>query len=339
MKTQNIKKSSIQKEPPLVKPISKTPLIVLFNFWLLNHVRAALFGLGELIRSPIASTMTVIVIGIAMAFPAGLFILLRNFSSIGQQWNSEPTISLYLERTISHEQLNSLLLTLQRRPQIEKINYISPAQGLKQFISKTQLGDALTVLPINPLPGLVVITPKVEFQSQEKLKILLNQVKTMSGVNEAHLDLAWIERLHNLMTLAQRIIYSLGLFLSIGVILIVGNTIRLATQNRCQEILVMQLIGATNAYIRRPFLYRGFFYGLLGGVVAWFLVLTLILGLRGPALPLTPFYARQLWGWQHTMNIAIIVILGSGFLSLLGSWSVVSRYLRKGTQQELSASI
>lgn len=329
-------------QPALIEDSSQTTIRLQKGFWKLyvknwlgNHVQAFIVGLGELVRAPIASIMTILVIGIAMAFPAGLYVLLRNFTTIGQQWNETPTISLYLQQGINPGQVSNLMALLQHRVEVQSLHYITPEQGLSQFVAETQLGDALKELPTNPLPGVIVITPKPAYQTEAALQNLLLIVKTLSGVEIARLDLAWIEKLHNLVILGKRIIYSLGVLLGLGVILIVGNTIRLATQNRRQEISVMQLVGATNAYIRRPFLYRGLFYGILGGLTAWVLIIILVMCLQQPGQQLVPYYARSLWSWRHTCGVGGVLILMSTWFSLLGSWIVVSHYLRKGVAQEL----
>lgn len=336
-KQSDTQQRSVTYDPGVITRFQGDSWKLSIKIWLGNHFRAFVFGFGELMRAPIASIMTILVIGIAMAFPAGLYVLLRNFTAIGQQWNNTPTISLYLQQDISVQQVSNLMTSLQHREEVENLRYITPEQGLREFVAETQLGDALKELPKNPLPGVIVITPKPQYQTQIDLQSLLSAVKLLAGVEVARLDLAWIERLHNLVVLGKRIIYSLGILLGMGVILIVGNTIRLATQNRRQEISVMQLVGATNAYIRRPFLYRGLFYGIFGGLTAWLLIIIFVVCLQQPGQQLAPYYARSLWSWQHTSDVGAMLILMSTCFSWFGSWLVVSHYLRKGSAQELYA--
>lgn len=297
------------------------------NRWIENHLRAFLFGLGELLRAPIASGMTLLVIGIAMAFPAGMYALLHNAQQLAKQWHNDPTISVYLQPHVSDQQAAALMKQLQQRDDIGNVSYISPAQGLQEFQQQAALQEALKVLPENPLPGIIVITPRLHSQSPAEIQNLLASLQQLPNVDTSQLDTLWIKRFYDFMTLGERVTYGLMALFGIGVALIVGNTMRMATQNHRQEIAVLKLIGATAAFIRRPMLYRGALYGLLGGLIAWLLVSILFWWLQEPAQRLAASYNGhwQLKGLNYSAGLAITS--ACALLGLIGSWLSVQHYL------------
>ncbi len=300
----------------------------LVHHWLENHLRAFLFGLGELLRAPIASLMTLLVIGIAMAFPAGFYALLQNGHQLAKQWDNNPTISLYLQPQVNDQQAAALMKQLQQRSDVAQVKYISPQQGLQEFQQQTELLAALRALPENPLPGIIVITPRIHFQSSADLQNLLSSLKQLPNVDAGQLDTLWIKRLYELMTLGERITYGLMALFGIGVALIVGNTMRMATQSHRQEIMVLKLVGATAGFIRRPMLYRGALYGLLGGLIAWILVSILFFWLQAPAQDLAASYNNhwQLHSLSYSAGLAIIAACAA--LGFIGSWLSVQQYLQ-----------
>jgi cell division transport system permease protein len=296
--------------------------------WLENHLRAFLFGLGELLRAPVASAITLLVIGIAMTFPAGLYALLQNGQKLAEQWDSNPTISLYLQPHTQEAQALALIKQLQQRDDIANVSYISPEQGLKEFQQQSAIQSALRTLPENPLPGIIVITPRINLQSSTDSQNFLASLKELPNVDTSQLDTLWIQRVYELMTLGQRITYGLMFLFGIGVALIVGNTMRMATQSHRQEIMVLRLVGATPAFIRRPMLYRGALYGMLGGFIACLLVDILFWWLQAPAQRLAESYYDhwRLQGPDYTGQLTIII--ACALLGLMGAWFSVQNYLR-----------
>ncbi len=296
--------------------------------WLENHLRAFLFGLGELLRAPVASLMTLLVIGIAMAFPAGMFALLQNIQELAKQWHNDPTISVYLQPNVSDAQANELVTRLQQRREVAEVNYISPQQGLEEFKKQAGVQAALKNLPTNPLPGIIIITPKITIKSKADIQPLLSSLSQLPNIDTSQLDTVWIERLYELMTLGKRITYGMMILFGIGVALIVGNTMRMVTQSHRQEIVVLKLVGATAAFIRRPMLYRGALYGFLGGFIACLLVSLFFWWLQAPAQRLAASYHDH-WQLQSLSYAAgIAIIMACAFLGLLGSWFSVQHYLQ-----------
>lgn len=295
--------------------------------WLLNHIRACMYGFGEIVRAPLASIMTIAVIGVSMSLPSGFFLLLQNFQSISKPWDDTPSISLYLKQGISNNQIKQMLDDLKKRNDVKTVTYISPQQGLNEFKKTTEFSEFTKTLKDNPLPGVILVTPIEKEQSPTDMQNLLVDLKAIPAVDFAQLDIAWVKRLYYLITIGKRVIYTIALLFGIGVILIVGNTIRLTTQNHRQEIIILKLVGATNAFIRRPLLYRGLIYGLLGGCLAWLFVSLMLWWLSTPALRLADTYgsAFSIQGLGPITGLSILLI--SGTLGFLGSWLAIRRHL------------
>lgn len=296
--------------------------------WAYSHGRALVTSLQQLTHAPLASLLTLLVIGIAMALPSGLYVLLKNFQSASQKWDNTPSISLYLKKTITPSQLNKIKKRLNTNKKISDVRYISPKQGLSEFEKLTDWGKALSRLKDNPLPGVLVVTPANTAYAPEQLRHLLNQLKHLPEVSIGKLDMAWVERLYDLVQLGQRLTFALAILFGIGVILIIGNTIRLTTQNHRQEIRVLKLIGATDGFIRRPLLYRGAWYGLFGGLIAWILVALIITWLKGPALALANSYDNSMIFGSLSFRDGIGITLISMVLGLFGSWIATRAHLR-----------
>ncbi|OGO91515.1 MAG: hypothetical protein A3F41_06390 [Coxiella sp. RIFCSPHIGHO2_12_FULL_44_14] len=298
-----------------------------FVLWIMHHTQACLYSLRELSQAPLSNLMTITVIAVAMALPAGFYVLLKNFQSISQPWSADPSISLYLNHHAPQEEILALTEKLKKQNNIKSVRYISPQEGLREFVKATQLNNILSILQSNPLPPVLVVTPTVLHPSPYELKQLLNQFKKLPTVHSAEIDIAWVQRLYYLIEIGQRMTYALALLFGIGVILIVWNTIRLTTQNHHQEIIVYRLVGATPAFIRRPLLYRGFIYGLSGGCLAWLLVALLLWWLRHPVEYLARSYGSVFTIQGLDVGTGLAILLISAVLGLIGSWVAVQKYL------------
>ena len=298
-----------------------------FVFWLMSHLRAAIFGLGELVRSPTSSFITLIVIGIAVALPSGFYLLLQNFRSLTNQWDGRPTISVYTQMNLAQTQVDQLLLQIQKQPGVKTVHYISPDEGLQEFTKVTQLNHLMDHLQNNPLPGVIVVMPDKAHQTPTGLQQLDNVIGAFPFVDSIQLDRAWIERLFDIITISERVILMLGILFALGVILITGNTIRLIMQSHQQETAIMRLLGATPAFIRRPLLYRGVMYGIFGGIIAWILVRMMLWWLESPMEQLTASYGNSLHMLGLNFFTGFIIIVISCLLALIGAYFAVNQHL------------
>ena len=297
------------------------------HIWLQRHAQVALSSLGRLVHLPLSTLMTSAVIGIALALPIGLHVLLNNLQHVTGGWESGATVSLFLKQKISDQRAEELAGKLRLHQRIETIQLISKASALEEFRRLSGFGEALEALNSNPLPALLMIQPKAAFSTPESAQLLVRELELLPEADIVQLDLQWVRRLQAITQIALRGVLVLASLLGLAVLLIVGNTIRLEIQSRHAEIEITKLIGATNAFIRRPFLYTGFWYGLFGGIIAWLMVGLSIGLLSGPVSNLASLY-QSTFDLSSLDSGSIFMLLGgSAGLGLSGSWLAVSRHL------------
>jgi len=302
----------------------------LLQSWFVRHLQTFFYTLGQIWRRPFNALMTAAVIGIALALPAGLNVLLSNAQQVASGWDGATQVSLFLKRGVSESRAQTLARELEASPEIGSVRYISREQALEEFKSLSGFGEALQVLEDNPLPAVLVVFPTVE-QSDGALAVerLLEKLRARSEVDVAQLDMQWVKRIYAMMDIVRRGVWVLGSLLAMAVLLVVGNTIRLAIQNRRDEIVIIKLIGGTDAFIRRPFLYTGFWYGLFGGIIALVLIQTSLMLLAEPVAGLAGLYGSD-FELQGLDVITAVALFGGGcLLGLLGSWLAVGRHLRE----------
>lgn len=300
-----------------------------FVMFFVNHIRQALHSLGELWRQPAASLMTIGVLGLSITLPSTLYILVNNVEKISSGWQQASEISLFLHDRVNEQQSQQLIKRLGLWEEIDNVVFIPKQQALEEFEQLSGLGDAIAYLPDNPIPNVVVITPTQMHSSPTAAKILLEKLLNEREVDIGTLDIDWLERLYALVNVARELVNFIGVLLFMAVVLIIGNTIRLNILNKRDEIVVMKLVGATDAFIHRPFLYTGFWYGLLGGLIAWFAVLAILWWMDASITRFAELYQKQfsITGLDGT---ALLVMLGlSVLLGLLGSFISVQRHVRQ----------
>lgn len=324
---------SATHRPITTKPRNKTNVSKLeflvwlrlkLNHYLSRHIQAALLSLGQICAAPLTNGMIILVIAVALALPTGLFLILKNAEAISGQWNDKAPILLYLKKNIPDNQAQALAKQLSRQEKIEKVSYVSPIQGLKEFQEQSGLSQVLNLVKENPLPGLLVLTPRDNNDFNE-LKSIAESLKTLPEVETVKYDEDWVKRLSALIDLSKHLIYGLAILLAMGVLFIVGATIHLATESHREEIIVYQLVGASPAFIRRPFLYTGIWYGLLGAAIALLSVALFLVWINESFQQLTNLYQ----GHYSLQKLGIsgvfgLLLIGVG-LGWLGSWFAVWR--------------
>jgi len=277
-----------------------------------EHLRVFFFSLGKLGRAPLAAGLTALVIGIALALPAGLHVLTRNLTLVGNSWQDSLQISLFLKDSVPRERGAALARELETEAAIARTLYISREAALIEFRQQSGFGDALDLLTDNPLPGVIAVTPDRHLQKPQ-IQALLSRLEAQPEVELARLDQKWLERLYAILAIGERAVGIIALLLGVAVMVVIGNTIRLDIEARREEIEVMKLIGAPDSFIRRPFLYSGFWFGLLGGVLAWIMVLLGTDMLAAPSAELAALYDSdfQLVGLRASDGFSLI---GAGVL-------------------------
>jgi len=298
-----------------------------FKAWATNHLRTLIASLGVMTRQPAASLMTIAVIAIALALPAGMFVLLNNASHVSLGWDNSAQISVFLKADVTEKQAEKLMGKLRLFDDVINISMINKNQALKEFKKISGFGGAVEALGNNPLPHVLTIEPRVDPNRPDKIRHLIKQLNQQRKVELAQLDLQWVKRLFAMLDIAQRAIWVIASLLGVAVLLVVGNTIRLDIQNRREEIEVTKLIGGTDAFIRRPFLYTGLWYGIGGGLLAWLLTLLSISLLDNSVAHLASLYSSGFQIRGLSFSEGLNMILFSCFLGLTGSWIAVGRHL------------
>ena len=293
--------------------------------WLSHHRFSARLSLQKMIADPLSNFMTCLIVGIALALPASLFVVAENIKRLSGNWDADPQISVFLKPGVSSVTALALNGRLQRAAGVLSVVYVSPEAGLEEFRRYSGFGDALKLLDENPLPAVFLVKP-VSIDA-EKLNVLLQQLKAYPEVDYVQLDLAWVKKLQQILRLAEQFIFLFGILLCLGVVLAIGNTIRLAIENRRDEIVVVKLVGGTDAFVRRPLLYSGLWYGLAGGLLALILVFFVIHRLTSPSLQLALLYQSSFYPTGFSFIQSLLLLFISGLLGLSGAWVATIRHL------------
>jgi len=299
--------------------------------WLNQQKHAIQFSLQRLWFSPMSTWMTLAAIAIALSLPTSLHLLLKNLQSLTDSKREVPTVTLFLKSNISEQQAKDRAELLSDLPQVVNVEVITRDEAMADFRQITGFAETLETLDDNPLPHVLIITPKLSLLgvTDQDIQKFAQKLEVYQEVDSVQIDVEWIQRLRAILRIANRIILVVSILLGMTVLLVVGNTIRLDIENRKEEITVTRLIGATNAYIRRPFLYNGIWLGLFGGVISLVIVNVALLFLLEPVSQLSTLYGGRftLQGLDGLMTLEIL--LASSLLGLLGAWLAVGRYLWK----------
>ena len=295
--------------------------------WQAHHSTCALESLLRLLKTPIQSIMTWLVVAIATALPATLFIALQNVQALGYDWQDSSRISVFIKADARIEAINQWQAKLEQREDITDIVYVSPDEALADFKAHSGLGQLVDDLDDNPLPPVLLIQPAAQASRGPLLEALVADLAAAPLTDSAQLDMEWVERLEQLILLASRGVLFLAILLGLGLLLVIGNTIRLAIENRRDEIVVVKLVGGTHAYVRRPFLYTGLWYGLGGGLLALVLLGLGLWWLTGPVSHLANLYQSDFRLQGLNAITSIQLVLASGLVGLAGAWLAVGRHL------------
>lgn len=296
--------------------------------WLARHVATCIAALGRLLRQPIASFLTVLVIAVTLALPAALHVIVKNGQSLGRGWNNALDFSLYLKPGAPLAAAEQLAELIAQRADVADVRLISAAEGLAEFRDASGIGAALDYLTENPLPHTLVIRPAAGI-TQESVMLLHEELAGLPEADLVQADSDWVRRFLAILEIAERAILIASVLLGAAIVIIIGNTIRLDIENRRAEIEVTKLIGANNAFVRRPFLYSGLWYGLFGGLLALGLIAYGMFALRAPVSRLAGLYGSPYEVLSLSLQESATVIATGIGLGLAGSWLAVARHLRR----------
>jgi|TARA_B110001454_G_scaffold47077_1_gene46325 cell division transport system permease protein len=291
-----------------------------------NHQMVAVESLAKLLSTPASSLLTWLVIAIALTLPGALYMAVNNLQQLSGHFEASGQMTVFLTTDIREADSNALRLKVGSLDQVNKVVYVSPEQALEEFTQYGGISEALSFLDENPLPAVLLVEPPLGIDKAE-LNVLVAQIKSFQNVDSVQVDMAWVERLLALLALAQRLVAVVGVLLALAIVLVVGNTIRLSIAARTEEIRVIKLVGGTNAYVRRPFLYSGFWYGAIGGILAWLMLGLCWILLQGPVADIAELYGADFHLQPLPFTPASLLILSASLLGLIGSWWSVQRHL------------
>jgi len=292
-----------------------------------HHKLMAVDSLKRLLAAPASSLMTWVVLAIALALPMTLYVALENVKQLSRSWDQTSQISVYLKKGVLPRFAEDMTAEIASWPEVGSSVYISPDQALSEFSASTGLSDVIFGLDDNPLPGVISVVPVIANQDETALSNLQQKLEQQKHVDSVQLDLIWVKRLYQFMELGQRLVWALAALLGLAVLLIIGNTIRLAIENRRDEIRVVKLVGGTDAFVRRPFLYTGIWFGLGGGIIAWILLNIGLFWLSGPVEQLINLYGSEFSLKGLSFSDSLLLILDGVILGWLGAWLAVARHL------------
>ena len=300
-----------------------------FTTWLARHLHALLSSLGRLTREPLATILTVLVMALALALPLGLDVLVRNARSATGDFSGAIGLTAYLRREVSEDKARQLAASARARAGVDGVTLVTAAEGLKQFRAQSGFAEAIDALGDNPLPHLLAVKPSAERSNPAAVEELRRYLASWPEVETVQVDSDWVRRFNAILGTLRRTLLVAAVLLGIGVIAVVGNTIRLEILNRRAEIEVTRLVGASRGFVRRPFLYTGALYGLLAGILGWIIVALAMRALLAPAVELARAYGSAfLLSGPSLRELGSLVGVGAA-LGWLGAWIAAGRHLSR----------
>lgn len=294
-----------------------------------QHAQSLFSSLGHLLATPFISTMTIGVLALAIALASGFYLVVINLQQLTSGLEASNQVSLFLRNEVSEAHAKKFADSIRINPNVQNVSIITKQQAKDEFKRFSGFGDAIDVLEKNPLPIVIEVLPKGALVDKQALTNLLEDFKKSTEVDFAQMDLAWVERLQSIVYTAKLSATVLAVLLGFVVFFIAGNTIRLEIHNRRNEIIIAKLVGATNAFIQRPFLYSGFWIGFLSGVSAWFIVTIILLILRPAVENISGLYEGSFHLLFFSYVDTLVLLTASTFLTVVGSWLVLQFQIKQ----------
>lgn len=316
--------ADVKTSHALVAPRKTGPVVN----WAAVHWNTATAALGRLTRQPFASFMIVLVIGITLALPAALHLVIKNAQSLSSSWDNALDFSVYLKTDVTLDQAQRLVTIVGQRADVEEVRLIAADDALKEFRQQSGFGDALDHLSVNPLPHTMVVRPAAT-NTDVSIGLLNEELGNLPEADFVQVDTEWVQRFHAILDILERAIAIGASLLAAAIVVIIGNTIRLDIQNRREEIEVTKLIGASNAFVRRPFLYTGVWYGLAGALLALALVRYGLFALEEPITRLSGLYSSPFSALALDLRESLAITGAGVTLGLAGSWLAAARHMRR----------
>lgn len=296
--------------------------------WFTRHAQAALGALGRLVRSPLATFLTVTVIGLALTLPLGLKLFVDNARAATGDFSNAVDLSVYFKTDVPLAKVKQLADSARERGSVGEVHVIPADEALNEFKEYSGFGAALTSLGDNPLPHVLNVRPKPAADTPTQLAELERYFTSWPEVELVQMDTEWVRRFNAILEVLRRVLLVAAAVLGLGVLAVIGNTIRLEILNRRAEIEVTKLVGGSNAFVRRPFLYSGTLYGLIGGLLAWGIAAGASATLGPAVADLAAAYGSR-FAFQGPRLQDVGALIGGGVvLGWLGAWIAAARHLR-----------
>jgi len=268
--------------------------------------------------------MTILVIAVALCLPAMLYMTVKSLESGIEHIQETSDISVYFKIGTADSESLKVQTDILSMDAVEAVRFFTPDQALEEFQAYSGLGESLLFLDENPLPATLLVTPRIDLTD---IQSIIDSIQQFKAVDQVKFDYLWLQRLESLLTIFERAVLALTALLGLGVILILGNTIRLEIESRREEIVVVKMVGGTNAFVRRPLLYSGIWYGVLGALAAWFLTNLFALILSAPLSRLGDLYFRNLsLSGLNSLDFVGLLLIGL-VLGILGAWLSTARHI------------
>ncbi len=294
--------------------------------WLGHHRAAAGLAFRRLAAAPVNTVLAIFAIGVALALPAGGQMLLSNVLQLAHNAAPKPQLSVFMQLDSDRKAADSVAKTLEKHPTIKSVQLLTKEETLARMKESAGLKDVIEALSRNPFPNAFIVMPLND--GADAMEKLASELRKLPKVEHVQLDSAWIRRLDALLKLGRTGVALLSLLLGVGLVAITFNIIRLQVLTQRAEVELSQLLGATDGFIRRPFLYFGSMLGIAGGLVAWLLVAGTTVLLRGPLSELTELYGLQLSlsGLDQLDSLALFIL--AAFLGWTGAALSLRQHLR-----------
>src|SRR3984893_645251 len=293
-----------------------------------RHIQALLGSLGRLARNPFSTALTVLVIALALALPTALRLLVLNAQAATGDFSSAIELSVYLKTDVPLPKAQQLERNARERADVAHVELISADKAMDEFRKYSGFGTALDALKDNPLPHVLHVQPRIDAQSATAIESLRHYFTAWPEVDLVQVDTEWVMRFNAILDVLRRLLLIAVAVLGLGVLAVIGNTIRLEIQGRRAEIEVTKLVGGSNSFVRRPFLYTGVLYGLGGALLAWGIVAIAVAVLGDSVATLARLYGSR-YTLRGPSRDDIGILLGAGVaLGWLGAWISAARHLR-----------
>ncbi len=295
--------------------------------WFADHRRAFADTSARALHAPFATALSLLALGSALALPLAGKTLLDSLTAVVKRSGAEPQLTVYLAANAGTKERGALQATLSGRSDVRSVRVVTKEQALAGLQAREGVRDLLAGLTTNPLPDALIVTPAS--RDPAAMRTLQGELAKLPGVANVEFDSAWVERLAALVRAAAFVTLLMGILLSIAVVAVSFNTIRLQVLTRGQELEVASLFGATRAYLRRPFLYFGAAQGALAGGLAVAFVQLGLWGLNERLGDVLGVFGLP-EGFAHvSATTAAATMLAAAALGWIGAWLAVSRHLAK----------